>query len=50
MKKKTSLPCRQVIHERVHSPLTEKIGIHHAEVFPVPNISQITRKISHTKL
>ena len=43
LKKKTSLPCRQVIHERVHFPLTDEIQIHHAEVRSEPSISQITR-------
>jgi hypothetical protein len=50
MEKKTSLPCRQVIHERVHFPLREEIQIHHAEVRSEPHISQITRKTPDTKL
>jgi len=50
LKKKTSLPCRQVIHERVHLPLTVEIQIHHAEIRSEPHISQITRKIPDTKL
>jgi len=49
-KKKTSLPCRQVIHERVHFPLTEEIQIHHAEVRSERPISQITRNMPDTKL
>jgi hypothetical protein len=50
MEKKTSLPCWQVIHERVHSPLTQGIQIHHAEVCSDPHIRQITGKTSDTKL
>jgi hypothetical protein len=50
MRQKTSLPCRQVIHERVHLPLTQEIQIHHAEVRSEPHISQIARKIPDAKL